>query len=734
MNLGTDPKPRIIARWLLVGLAVMWTNGCIERIPADRYGVQRLRFEGVESFSDKALRACLATAERDRLTANFLVPEASDECGEPPFDWLNISLPLWQWWFTEWPLYDRSVFERDLQRIERWYRARGFYEAEVRSASFEPAAARVADRVGETECDHSDGEGCEVEITVQIDEGEPVVVRERKLEGGDRLPPDLVQEIAGQWQLEVGDRFDEALYDATKSGMQHVLREVGYGCAEVEGEVSVNVDAHEASVVLDVKPGPQSVIGRVTILGNGDLSETVIRSVGTLESGDQFRESDLRDAQHNIYGLGAFASVEVVGKPQMDGHECNGVVDVEIVVTPGRRFRYGLGAGAELGAAVATGVNQSVPQNNIHLLGFLEHRNFFGGLRRARVDLRPKLLFNVQDFRESLSFGGDVRFELRQPAFIESRTTAVLELRNDFAPDPFETPADAPLRNMFDLVASVRRSFLSDRLRVRIGAHLNLYRVVGGSRMRDATGVDIENRDYRVFFFEQRIAIDLRDRSPQPSRPGMWIELELQEAVAGSWQYIRVVPDFRVYVPLGPLTLAGRFRLGSMHILSSTSPEDSSLDDNSRRFGPNPFRLRAGGANSHRGFLAGFLGDTHAWNVGGLRRWEASLELRVPITELIGVAAFADVGDVNRESKFRFNRIRLGVGGGFRLRTPLGTIRLDIGVLIPGAQDLDRLGETVDERQISLHQTLRFIQRTDATGASIRGFPGAFHVSIGEAF
>src|SRR4029453_13887759 len=105
-----------------------------------------------------------------------------------------------------------------------------------------------------------------------------------------------------------------------------------------------------------------------------------------------------------------------------------------------------------------------------------------------------------------------------------------------------------------------------------------------------------------------------------------------------------------------------------------------SLDPLSRELGPTNYRLRGGGASSNRGFTAGTLG---AGLDGGTRRWETSLELRVPIGQSFVVAGFADFGDVSRGAAFRFNHLDTTLGYGLRYYTVIGAIRLDVGYRIP---------------------------------------------------
>ena len=140
-----------------MGIAfALLASGCAS-IPADRYGVARLELEGVEEMDARALQACLATTERDRLSIDF-GGRGDPSCGAPPFeDVPDLRFRLWSWPWTDWPLYDRNVFERDLQRIERWYRARGFYDARVVAAAHDPPAAAERDRVEETtECERDE--------------------------------------------------------------------------------------------------------------------------------------------------------------------------------------------------------------------------------------------------------------------------------------------------------------------------------------------------------------------------------------------------------------------------------------------------------------------------------------------------------------------------------------------------------------------------------------------------
>jgi translocation and assembly module TamA len=97
---------------------------------------------------------------------------------------------------------------------------------------------------------------------------------------------------------------------------------------------------------------------------------------------------------------------------------------------------------------------------------------------------------------------------------------------------------------------------------------------------------------------------------------------------------------------------------------------------------PADLRFYAGGGGSVRGFgyqLAGALDDDNN-PIGGRSLLELSGEVRVRLTETIGVVAFVDAGSDFSSSVPNFNEpLRVGVGPGLRYFSPIGPVRLDVG-------------------------------------------------------
>ena len=480
-------------------------------------------------------------------------------------------------------------------------------------------------------------------------------------------------------------------------------------------------------------------------------------------------------------------------------------IDVIIEVEPRRKSQVQLGLGIMSGVLTTGRAAQeqiSIPQWDVHLIGSYEHRNFMGGLRRFKIEDRPRLLF-LEPFPDrpdnSPRFGNLISAQFTQPGVFEPRTTMFVEANADYGPDPFQLF----FRNDIGMAIGLERGFWKQRIKLRGAIHQELMfvstekrqAILKGQRYPKNTNlvdvrensdgeslagerrypkvtqedslprIDVKDPDgmllgkgcrdvyldktsqnddqpvcarsldevlpssYRLPFLEEKVTIDLRDDSQNPSQGGFF-SLSFHQAfnIEGkSWNYLRVVPDIRGYAPIGlGMVLAARFMVGAIAIFDA----DDSLDYQARKNGPQAYRLRGGGAQSNRGFLPGQLGDSR---VGGTRQWESSVELRVPLAESFSIVGFGDIGDVSgcpvepKESNgtqnvgcnphFRWERLNTTFGGGVRYRTIVGPIRLDVGYRPKNLQRAD--GEPGEEDTLNIGKAK---------------FRGAVHLTIGEAF
>jgi outer membrane translocation and assembly module TamA len=210
---------------------------------------------------------------------------------------------------------------------------------------------------------------------------------------------------------------------------------------------------------------------------------------------------------------------------------------------------------------------------------------------------------------------------------------------------------------------------------------------------------------YVLGFYEQSITLDLRDDPVEP-RWGGYFELRIEEgtpAALGEFEFVRIAPDLRGYVPLGPLVLAARGRVAGI-------------------FGDLPVTLRfySGGASNQRGFperrlapvVSGVVdGKPDSVVVGGGGALETGVELRTPLGSAwglrFGAVAFLDGADVTeRLEDLDPSNLHWATGLGLRLYTPVGPVRIDVGYR------LNRKGP----------------------GELRPGEDFAYHLSLGEAF
>lgn len=802
-------------------LALALLAGGCATIPRGRWGVERVRVEGLERLDHEALENCLATSER----AQFNLPLGAlsePECGVPPFDGRRTVLDLWSWPFTAWPLLDPGVFARDQSRIERWLRARGHYDGRLLETIVEPPEAlRPPSREGDEACGR-EGEGCPVSVTFRVEEGEPVRIARIELHGLEGIDPALRRALRETLPFRGRDVFDEALFASAQEAMVRTLANRAFVDAEVHGNAKIDRARREAYLAFDVVIGAPAVLGRICVFGDETLPAEPILGATFLDPGQPFSLTELEEAQRAVYALGVFSSVEIrhraaeTGAPvraervesegsvelRTDGNvpnpeplrapaeeeegaavgataeaeeaparaeipslcsasyagDAERVVDIEVHVTPGRLSRLGFGLGWQVGAtlslaatnaAIATNAAASLNQWDLHALFVLEDRNLFGQMLRARLEGRPRIIWPAQFPGGQATPGLQIANTYRWPGFLEPRTALIAGVSYEYGPAPLV----AYPRHEFDARLGLERTFFLDRrnnLYLAGWVRGNLFFPEGDQGVR----IDSARESTGVLILQATSYLDLRD-NPNDPHEGAYFAADLQAGGFGgvsSWDYLRFTAEARGYVPLGAgFVLAGRFGIGLMEVFQAYGLNPNNAYELAL-LGPFAEQLSGGGANGNRGFPAGFLGDVRfnpieerpvpegaaprlpALVTGGLRRWELSLELRIPITPDLGLVAFVDAGDVARTATFRFDHPQFAFGGGIRLHTLVGTLRLDVGVRPAPLQVLGNDGRPGPCPPGVIASAVTCRPQPQMFGDFGIPVDGAIHFTIGEAF
>jgi translocation and assembly module TamA len=579
--------------------------------------------------------------------------------------------------FSETQYYDEVALEEDLKRIVRLYQAEGFYKAKIVSHEVTPAGKDRVDAV------------------VHIDEGPPTRVRALLVQGLDELPANVRAVALEELPLAEGKTLREESFEALKSELSERLRDFGYAEARSHGQAQVDLDADCADVTVDVEPGQRYRIGELLVTGAEQIPRERIESEArvALPRDELFSDKALVEAQRRLFDLGVFSVVRVkLGTPDREARVVS--ITVEVHESPFRTLR--LGGGLYLDTR-----RTELPRLTLEWT----HRNFLGGMRRLTAKLEPSLVLLpslpaiVSGEKPSVDVGLVTSLRFEQPEVIGSDTAFVATVGFERGVDPsFNYNA---VSGRLGLLFRYRRIFTLEP-----SYNLSLFKLSGAaptamsyappSQAAVLDACAARNDLCRLAFLEVRAALDLRDNPVEPTR-GAWLAASVQGGstyLGGTYDYIRLLPDVRGYIPLGPHVLALRATAG---FLWPTGTEASSVLS----------RFFLGGADSERGFgyrqLAPSLVTcqyrdsktgqcqnaaqagvspsnlTEVLPVGGNAMLAASAEVRFTLPANFGVVVFVDTGEVTPSiADLSLLSLNVAVGLGLRYRTPFGPLRVDV--------------------------------------------------------
>lgn len=644
-------------------------------------------------------------------------------------------LPGWVPFFgrTEW--LDVSAWQGDLRRVIRLYEASGYYQARI-----------LEEKVLETRPGH-------VELFLKLHEGLPATVSQLSVTGLEPLDPSLRAGLERALPLAVGDVFREDRWFEAKSGLTTGLREAGYVEVEVVGQAHVDADAARVEATLAVTPGQRYHFGRVVVATEADAtvpgSLIAYVAAADIEPAHWFSESALSEAQARIFQMGVFSAVKVNrGAPDRD--EGTVPVVVEVREAPFHSQR------------VSVGVSGDTFRQEVRVLGEYTDRDlglshlFAKDARLDRLTLKAKLgwafvpnVVAVATGDPKSKTGPTARLlaEYQVPRLLGLRTVDLhnsvdLSRALDAAFDYWGAVARVGViwRPWVDVAISPSLNFDAYLLNTRVSVRDNVPLAAQGCPLQKGCVIS---------FVELSAQLDRRDKKLEP-REGYYFGLSLQGGLFSATQlkpYFRAVPEARGYLSFGEakkVTLAGKLKLGTLISDAKTPVVARFFSGGSDMRGFNLRRLAPHEAVPKDPVCAaapptgGCEGETLP--VGGNGLIEASVELRWNLWDNLVLAIFNDWGLVTTAPLGPTTNLRTSlyaaVGIGVRYVTPLGPVRLDLGVRLPWLGEELEMTASKDVHYKN-HPGCFFGAFAPADPVPYAGSPDglcALHLSIGEAF
>ena len=591
--------------------------------------VHSLSFEGVKSVDESKLRQALATKENSK-----------------------VPLAGWELPWEQKSRFDRGRLEADLQRIKAFYADRGFPDARITDF-------KVAFNSSQTS----------VDVTVIIDEGQPVKVASVTFNGFEALPAERLENLERNLPLKVGQPRDRQLVVTAREQALDELRDHGYPYAKISTAEDDGPTGKAAAIAFTAQPGPIAHFGSVDIAGNHSVSNGIIERELAFHAGDLYQRSLVQNSQRRLYGMELFQFVNI---ETLDPDAQDPDVKTRVTVAEGRhqRINFGVGYGTDEKARVDAEYH---------------HLNFLGGARSAGVHVRYS----------SLDRG--LRVDFTQPYFIAPHFSLGGEAQQWYtytpAYDSFVLGGKVTLTHRTTPRMSWSASYIAERDESTVSDAARQDPALIGDLI--AIGLDPstgqQTGTLNAFGFDlQRTTAN----SVLNASRGYQVALHAEWAapfLPGTFNYYGLSFDGRHYHAAGDhFVIASHLQYGNI--------EAADNDPGNVPFSKKYF---LGGATSLRGwgrFEVSPVGESGI-PLGGDSMIAVSEELRTTLGRNLGVVLFLDAGNVWPDrTSFDLGDLRYDVGSGIRYQTPVGPLRFDFGYQINPIPDLLVNGEPQTRR------------------------------------
>lgn len=412
------------------------------------------------------------------------------------------------------------------------------------------------------------------------------------------------------------------------------LKEEGRPLAQItDREIVADHNTTTLDVTLTLAAGPVAGYGETTVEGTEQVDREFTEYMTGLKRGERYSPEEIDDARDRLLGLEVFNSVTIKEADQLDA-EGNIPIGVEVSE---RKPRY-FGIGGTVSNTEGLGLE-----------GYWGHRNLFGRAEKLRID--GSISGIGSNDISKLNYNAGIMFE--KPGVVGPASKFFANLKTVYEhPDAYDR---------FSVKGGVGLSYELTKYQT-VSAELSL----DYSKITDAYG----KKEFLIASVPLQYVYDTRDNTLNPTRGFRALAFaEPSYDIENSKAFVKLKGEGSAYYSLGDsgkFVLAGRAAIGS---ILGASVDDVPAD---RRF-------YAGGGGSVRGYAYQGIGpkDINGKPTGGLSFFETSAEMRIAVTDTIGIVPFIDAGTVSNKQFPGFSDVKVGAGIGVRYLTPFGPLRVD---------------------------------------------------------
>ncbi|AIF47113.1 autotransporter assembly complex protein TamA [Dyella japonica] len=516
----------------------------------------------------------------------------------------------------------RRLYEQSLDQAKTALEPYGYYEAKVQGR---------LDPVGEN-----------WRVTLHVSPGSPVTVTgvDLTLDATAAKIPAIRRAQRAIENLK-GQTLNHGEYDAARDALSGALTANGFLDARlVTHRVEVNRGERSAVIHLAWDAGPRYKFGEVHFEGS-QFKEGFLQRYVPFKSGDYFSQDKLLQLQQALNGADYFSVVNVL--PDVDDKK-NGVVDVKVELSPGKRTVYT--GGPFIGTDTGFGVRASMERRWVNRSGHKWKNEIILAQKLKTVSTLYTVPMPGPNQR-SFNYGATYR----------------------------DSNTDTSKSKTLELVANETRQW-HGWLRT-IGLHaLDGTFTVGQKAGESDSTPGLEHGRSNLFYPEASLSRKAGD-NPIFVRNGWALTFTARSTVGpllSDASFSQVTADGKWIN-----SFWGNNRL----ILRASA--GATWTDNFDALPPQ-LRFFAGGDRSVRGYGYQSIGPKNAYGrvIGGKDLLVGSTEVEHYFTRNWGMAAFVDAGNAFNGTDYR---PKIGAGLGVRWLSPVGMIRVDLGTPVHNPDD-----------------------------------------------